>query len=199
MCRGTRLFSKSYIQIPTIFIISKSHKVRFKKPCHTHGGDCYHFKWYIIKRFQSHRFLIHSGDRKRIKFIHGYEWQLCVCVCRWGNHKSIKIKRASISHIKKIRMHTHETHLTHLLYFATYPLFMAGALTRPLLMHDKSKFCAKSFVTWLSSFISCTLPFRRCFLLSADDLSSESCESKRERKREKKKIMCLNCFLSIAP
>lgn len=73
LCRGTRLFSKFYIQIPTIFIISKSHKVRFKKPYHTHGGDCYHFKWYIIKRFQSHRFLIHSGDRKRIKFIHGYE------------------------------------------------------------------------------------------------------------------------------
>ena len=80
-------------------------------------------------------------------------------------------------------MHTHKTHFAHLLYFATYPLFMAGALTRPLLMHDKSKFCAKSFVTWLSSFISCTLPFRRCFLLSADDLSSESsCESKRKRK-----------------
>ena len=55
-------------------------------------------------------------------------------------------------------MHTHKTHFTHLLYFATYPLFMAGALTRPLLMHDKSKFCA-------------------------DDLSSESsCESKRKRK-----------------
>lgn len=72
--------------------------------------------------------------------------------------------------------------LIHLLYFAMKPLLMLGALTRPLLIHDRSKCWAKSFVIWLSSLISCTLFFRR-FLLSAVDLSSDSPVSEKSKKK----------------
>jgi len=53
--------------------------------------------------------------------------------------------------VKLLYMRTIESkkeniHSTHLLYFAIFPLFIVGAFTRPLLMHDKSNLEAKSFV-----------------------------------------------------
>lgn len=85
--------------------------------------------------------------------------------------KALKTKKKSSAKIFMAFLWVH--FVAHLLYFAMYPLLILGAFTRPLLIHDKSNCCAKLFVIWLSSLISCTLFLRR-FLLSAVDLLSES-------------------------
>lgn len=60
----------------------------------------------------------------------------------------------------------------HLLYFCIDPFSIVGALTSPLLMHDRSSSFAKLSEISVSSLISCTLGRRRADRLSPADETS---------------------------